>query len=246
MRTLNTKFYVYEHWRPDTGVCFYVGKGQKRRAYDVRLGRNVWHRAITNKLKTMGLSFEVKFHLRDISEELAFSTEKERIAYWRSLGIQLVNLSDGGVGGAAGAKFSEEHRRKIGDAQRALWADPAYRERMTALLRAGYVRNDVPGKLSPILRGRKRTPEQIERIRAAQIGSKQSAITVDKRRISQRETYEKKKVLGTHKRGPQSPEWAARSREACRGRKASANEREMRSKIMLEVWARKKALEIRE
>jgi hypothetical protein len=27
------KFYVYEHWRPDKDVCFYVGKGHGRRAY---------------------------------------------------------------------------------------------------------------------------------------------------------------------------------------------------------------------
>lgn len=25
-------FYVYEHWRPDKDVCFYVGKGSKGRA----------------------------------------------------------------------------------------------------------------------------------------------------------------------------------------------------------------------
>lgn len=24
-------FYVYEHWRPDKGECFYVGKGKKHR-----------------------------------------------------------------------------------------------------------------------------------------------------------------------------------------------------------------------
>lgn len=29
-------FYVYEHWRPDTGVCFYVGKGKEKRAWDMK------------------------------------------------------------------------------------------------------------------------------------------------------------------------------------------------------------------
>ena len=24
----SANFYVYEHWHPDTGVCFYVGKGR--------------------------------------------------------------------------------------------------------------------------------------------------------------------------------------------------------------------------
>ena len=31
-----TQFYVYEHWRRDTRVCFYVGKGSGPRAYVMR------------------------------------------------------------------------------------------------------------------------------------------------------------------------------------------------------------------
>jgi len=33
-------FYVYEHWRSDTGACFYVGKGRgdgcRKTAYNLR------------------------------------------------------------------------------------------------------------------------------------------------------------------------------------------------------------------
>ena len=43
-------FYVYEHVRPDTGVCFYVGKGKGKRAWNMK-DRNAHHRAIQSKLK---------------------------------------------------------------------------------------------------------------------------------------------------------------------------------------------------
>jgi hypothetical protein len=31
---------VYEHWRPDKDVCFYVGRGRKRRGRQKRKPRN--------------------------------------------------------------------------------------------------------------------------------------------------------------------------------------------------------------
>jgi hypothetical protein len=32
---------VYEHWRPDTGEIFYVGKGKGRRAFELKWGRTL-------------------------------------------------------------------------------------------------------------------------------------------------------------------------------------------------------------
>lgn len=44
------QFYVYEHFRPDKGVCFYVGKGKyPKRAWDMRT-RSRWH-SVSNKGK---------------------------------------------------------------------------------------------------------------------------------------------------------------------------------------------------
>ena len=34
-------FYVYEHWRPDKNVCFYVGKGKGKRAVDEETGTKI-------------------------------------------------------------------------------------------------------------------------------------------------------------------------------------------------------------
>ena len=90
-----TQFYVYEHWRRDTRVCFYVGKGSGPRAYVMR-ARNPHHTAIQIKL---GGSVEVRFVARDLTHEDACKLEMERIAHWRALGVALANYSAGGEGG---------------------------------------------------------------------------------------------------------------------------------------------------
>lgn len=103
-------FYVYEHWRPDTNQCFYVGKGQGKRAYELRSSRNIHHKRIQEKLKLGGLSVDVRIFLADVSEQEAFTVEIERIAHWRAVGAILTNYSGGGDGGS---NPSEETRRKI-------------------------------------------------------------------------------------------------------------------------------------
>lgn len=52
------KFLVYEHWRPDLGVCFYVGKGKRKRAFSFR--RNTRYDRTVRKLERNGLSVEVR------------------------------------------------------------------------------------------------------------------------------------------------------------------------------------------
>lgn len=91
-------FYVYEHWRPDTGACFYVGKGSAARAYKMGrgAGRNAFHVAIVNKLKRLGMCVEISLISDCLTESEALSAEIERIAYWRDLGVELTNATDGG------------------------------------------------------------------------------------------------------------------------------------------------------
>jgi hypothetical protein len=109
-------FYVYEHWRPDRDEPFYVGKGKGGRA-NVMSRRNPHHTAIQKKLHSKGMSVEVRIVASSLTEEDAFRIEMERIAMWNSLGMDLANQTLGGEG-VAGLLFSEEHRRKLGDASR--------------------------------------------------------------------------------------------------------------------------------
>lgn len=99
-------FYVYEHWRLDRDECFYVGKGKGNRAYLTK-NRNRHHKAICAKLKRIGSAFEIRIVASGLSEEEAFRLERERIAFWRGMGCDLTNMTDGGEG-VSGLRHSQK------------------------------------------------------------------------------------------------------------------------------------------
>ena len=127
-------FYVYEHWRSDTSQCFYVGKGTGRRAHKFNC-RTKHHRHIGALLRSLGGDIEIRFVATDLDEPAALTLECERIAHWRSLGVPLVNLTDGGEG-ASGYVAPPETRAKVSKASRAYWSKPEARAAASERLRA--------------------------------------------------------------------------------------------------------------
>lgn len=114
-------FYVYEHWRPDRGECFYVGKGRGRRANELRNNRNRLHKFIQEKLSRLGTAVEVRIVADGLSESEAFALERERIALWRADGADLANWTDGGEG-PSGYKQTIDHRQKKNASVRAYYS----------------------------------------------------------------------------------------------------------------------------
>ena len=115
---MKSNFYVYEHWRPDRGECFYVGKGRGRRA-NIMDRRNKHHKAIQEKLARLGMCVEVKIVGHNLSEDEAFELEKKRIALWRSENCDLANMTDGGEGTSGYKQVrTPEWRAKISAAHR--------------------------------------------------------------------------------------------------------------------------------
>jgi NUMOD3 motif len=115
-------FFIYEHWRPDTGQCFYVGKGTMRggkpiRAFEMTHGRNKHHRSVVEKLRIRGLSVDVRVIFHTESEGAAFAKEIELIARWRAAGTALVNSASGG-GKNSGWKLSEERKKMVSESKR--------------------------------------------------------------------------------------------------------------------------------
>jgi len=108
----SNRFCVYEHWRPDKNVCFYVGKGTSRRAGCVARKENLHHTHVVEKLKSLGLQVEIRIFSRDLTERDALALEVERIAHWRSITCDLVNYTNGGEG-ASGAKCSDVTKEKL-------------------------------------------------------------------------------------------------------------------------------------
>ena len=102
--------YVYEHWRPDLHLPFWVGKGSGNRAR--LLTRNRHYDAIVRKLQKMGLKVEVSIVADDLSDEDAFDLERYRMAFWRLWDVPLANKSVGGRGGMTGVRRTRASRAK--------------------------------------------------------------------------------------------------------------------------------------
>ena len=184
------EFFVYEHWRPDTGVCFYVGKGKGDRARSMR--RKGRHRYVTNKLAGLGLVPEVRMIAEGLSEQDAFQLERELIAKHgrqdRGLG-NLVNSTDGGDG-RAGWKASPETRAKIaaklmGNTNFAgKVCSPEHREKIAAAQRGRVMSDEQRAKVSAAKKGCKGTfagknhsLESRAKMAASHAGSKKSEET---------------------------------------------------------------------
>tara|TARA_R110000868_G_scaffold120210_1_gene319087 strand:+ start:871 stop:1569 length:699 start_codon:yes stop_codon:yes gene_type:complete len=198
--------YVYEHWRPDTDVCFYVGKGSGKRA-NVMARRDKQHRHIQAKLARNGMCVEVRLVFDGLSEKEAYLQERRRIKFWKAFNVALVNRTDGGEGGP-GFKHSEEARAKI---------------------RAAHI-----GNKKGI--GCKITPEHRAKISAAQKGKVMSAETRAKlsaaTKLQMSSPEARAKNSEATKLQMSSPEARARLREAATGKTLSPEAREKLRKAL--------------
>lgn len=253
------KFYVYEHWRPDRGECFYVGKGHGRRANDMSL-RNRWHKFIQAKLSALGTSVEVKIVFDGLTQDEAFAKEIERIAFWRNDGADLVNMTIGGDG-SRGVKVTEETRRKISERSKGRKPSQQTRAKMSKAAignkrAAGAVRSpEYLAALSERTLGRTATPETKLKQRLRKLGTKLSdehkakikaAVTLayENDEIRQKcfpsaETIEKGRLANIGKK--QTPEHIAKKTNAIKGRKNSEVTRKLMSESRFRYLAEKKS-----
>lgn len=126
---MDSVHYVYEWWRMDLNLPYYVGKGKGKRAYEIK--RNKHTNEVTNYLLKNGIKREVRIIARFVNEQSCFDFEIERIKFWWFLKDHkiLTNQSTGGEGpsgykhgpeqiekmskSSKGRKKSEEHRKNI-------------------------------------------------------------------------------------------------------------------------------------
>lgn len=124
---MKSNFYVYEHWRTDRDECFYVGKGTGGRAYNMSK-RNKYHKAIVAKLLREGFAVEIRIVASGLSSQDSFSLEIERIAFWRSVNVDLTNMTDGGDGAN---NPSEETRKKLAEYRKGKLLNAEIRKKMS-------------------------------------------------------------------------------------------------------------------
>lgn len=186
-------FLVYEHWRPDRGVCFYVGKGKKKRAHSFQ--RNSRHDRIVAKLRRLGLEPEVRIvHSVETNDE-ASTLEIERIAFWRAAGASLANYTNGGDG-TPGYRFSAAQREKV-------------RKRATGRILSAETRT----KMAASRRGGKRTAETKSKMSASASVAQKARF---KRAMATKDgrAEVRQRMIAIARKGRGSPEYSERKRLA--------------------------------
>lgn len=143
---------AYVHARPGTvdalGI-FYVGKGSTNRARNV-VGRNSHH---SNIVRKYGRESVLVGNLPCSSEGTAFELERGLIKCLRHMGVELVNLTDGGEG-PLGRITSAQTKEKLSAALR---GKPIGRKGVPR----GPMSQETKDKLSAIAQGRRNSPQAI-------------------------------------------------------------------------------------
>ena len=90
-KNLSREYYIYIHYRLDTNVPFYVGKGKNKRAWNKRKRNPYWNN-IVNKY-----GYRVEIKAQDLLEQEAFELEKQTIEELSNI-YSLANMTVGGEG----------------------------------------------------------------------------------------------------------------------------------------------------
>jgi hypothetical protein len=199
-------FYVYEHWRMDKGVCFYVGKGKGNRAWKVKTQRNRHHAAIVKKLEKTGYIVDVRIVKSDMFEADALELEKQLIAFHGF--DHLTNKTNGGDGLTSP---TEETRKKMSASQLKRFREcPEELEKMSLARKGRKTSEETKKKLSLLNRGRKMPAEARAKMKEA----------AKLRGISQSTREAQRLAVTGKKRSPFTEETKKKMSEAAKVREA--------------------------
>lgn len=132
-------YYTYAHYTADTKELFYIGKGQRRRAWQSSSRNRHWN----YKVAKHGFTVEVLAYWETDSE--ALQHEKLLISIFKARG-KLVNIADEGC--STGTTWSAEQKEAI-------------RRRLTGVPRS----EECKRNMSKALKGRKQSEERAKKKR---------------------------------------------------------------------------------
>lgn len=155
--------YIYAHYRNDDNSVFYVGKGQRRRAWETGAKRRsrLWH----NIAKKHGHT--VKIWASNLTEEVAFQMERDWIALYGRMDNGtgcLVNHTNGGEG-PSGKMISRDTRQKMSNA--ASNRSMETKQKLAAHGRGHQHSQDAKRRIGAAAKGRKVTAETKMKLRIA-------------------------------------------------------------------------------
>lgn len=142
-------YYTYAHYTADTKELFYIGKGQRRRAWQSSSRNRHWN----YKVAKHGFSVEILAYWE--TDEEALQHEKLLIGIFKPRG-QLVNVAE--EGSSTGAKRTQEQKEEI---RKRLIGVPRSEECKINMSKA------LKGRKQPEERAKK-SAEQLARIREKQ------------------------------------------------------------------------------
>jgi hypothetical protein len=226
-------FYVYAHYKADTGEIFYIGKGRDNRAYQKKKtdGRSEWWHRIVNKH-----GYTIKLLHENLSSEDALAKERELIQYYGRQDIStgpLINLTDGGEGGLNVGELTRKkrsisvkkttddinYRKELSQRVKSQWDNnPERKQRVSEIVKAKLASDDARRKLSE--RVKKQWEKDLARKERMREWAKNRVITPE---------YREKLRIGAQKR-LQNPEWRRKQKEAMKKRSQNSEWRERRKK----------------
>lgn len=150
---------VYEHWRPDSNECFYVGAslvGESRaNKYD---SRNPDYGKVLSELQERGLNPYTKLIWTDLEDDCTGTYEKIRISYQRSIvGKSLTNIGRGGFG--IDLEWTEELKDRHKKGCLTAGSKPAVKQRRSKAQLAAQNKPEVNSKRSASLIEANKKPE---------------------------------------------------------------------------------------
>lgn len=165
------------------------------------------------KLREAGYKYEITVLEEFTSSGCLNEAEKFHIAYLRSLGMSLLNCTEGGEG-ISGHHFSDATRAEMSRTRRGRKATPEARENMSAAQKGKKMSPEAVARTAAAHRGKKRSPETCARLSESHRGKTLPA--------EQRAKISAANRLRVYPRGYKlSPEHVANSAAAHRGLKRS-------------------------
>jgi len=166
MEIIPVKHHVYALFHPATWEVRYVGV--TRKSIEQRLAEHVWkaRRDLNSSVSTPLGRWINKLAEFDLSPQIVLleaTTERDEcerrwIAYFKQCDARLLNLTDGGEG-IAGLVFSEEHRRKIGDARRGVKRSPEISQMLSRVHKGKTLSLETRRRMSEARKGKTQSEE---------------------------------------------------------------------------------------
>lgn len=136
---MHNDFYVYGHYKLNSSIPFYIGKGRKNRAWHTNNRTKYWHN-IVNKY-----GYQIKLLYKNLSESKAISKEIELIVKYgrKDMGTGiLINNTNGGEG-LSGYIYSIELKMKRKKDALKQWKNIDFKNKQFQILKNSLKRQEM-------------------------------------------------------------------------------------------------------